>query len=84
MVTLSTIPTKAPEPYTITPVSKEQPESPYPQHARLVSIIARLRAPGGCPWDREQTEVTMAPHLLEEAYEALEAIQRGDAETSCE
>ncbi len=84
MVTLSTIPTKAPEPYTITPVSKEQPESLYPQHARLVSIIARLRAPGGCPWDREQTEVTMAPHLLEEAYEALEAIQRGDAETSCE
>jgi MazG family protein len=49
-----------------------------------MAIIARLRAPGGCPWDREQTEVTMAPHLLEEAYEALEAIQRGDTETSCE
>lgn len=49
-----------------------------------MEIIARLRAPDGCPWDREQTEVTMAPHLLEEAYEALEAIQTGDAETSCE
>ncbi len=42
-----------------------------------MEIIARLRAPDGCPWDREQTEITMAPHLLEEAYEALEAIQRG-------
>lgn len=49
-----------------------------------MAIIARLRAPSGCPWDREQTEVTMAPHLLEEAYEAIEAIQRGDAETCCE
>jgi len=49
-----------------------------------MEIIARLRAPDGCPWDREQTEITMAPHLLEEAYEALEAIRGGDAEASCE
>ena len=49
---------------------------------RLFAIIDRLRAPGGCPWDREQTIDTMAPGLIEEAYEALEAIeQRNEAGT---
>jgi nucleoside triphosphate diphosphatase len=55
-----------------------------PQLHRLLQIITRLRAPGGCPWDREQTEVSMAPHLLEEAYEAIEALQSGDRDASCE
>lgn len=55
-----------------------------PQLHRLLQIITRLRAPGGCPWDREQTEVTMAPHLLEEAYEAVDAIQAGTPQASCE
>lgn len=50
------------------------------QLARLVAIVERLRAADGCPWDREQTEVTMAPHLLEEAFEALEALGAGDAD----
>jgi MazG family protein len=45
---------------------------------RLVDIMARLRAPGGCPWDREQTHETLRPYLLEEAYEVLDAIDRGD------
>lgn len=45
---------------------------------RLLAVIAHLRAPNGCPWDRAQTTVSMAPHLLEEAYEALEALRRGD------
>lgn len=66
------------------PVSKKPLSGTYPEHARLMAIVARLRAPDGCPWDREQTEVTMAPHLLEEAYEALEAIRTGDAASSCE
>ncbi len=48
--------------------------------ARLIEIVTRLRAPDGCPWDREQTEQTMAPHLLEEAYEAVDAIVAGSAE----
>jgi MazG family protein len=43
-----------------------------------VEILARLRAPGGCPWDREQTEATIRPYLLEETYEVLDAIDRGD------
>lgn len=55
-----------------------------PQLLRLLGIIDRLRAPGGCPWDREQTEESMTPHLLEEAYEAIDAIRSGGAEASCE
>src|SRR5581483_7319442 len=43
----------------------------------LVQIMARLRAPGGCPWDRKQTHETLKPYLLEEAYEVLEAIDHG-------
>jgi len=44
----------------------------------LVSIMARLRAPGGCPWDREQSFDTIKPYLLEETYEVLESIDRRD------
>src|ERR671929_2280020 len=47
---------------------------------RAVSIMARLRAPGGCPWDREQTFDTIKPYTLEEAYEVLEAIDNRDWE----
>src|SRR6188508_2196548 len=46
---------------------------------RLFDIMARLRAPGGCPWDREQTHETLRPYVLEEAYEVLDAIDRGDS-----
>ena len=45
----------------------------------LVDIVARLRAPGGCPWDREQTHESLKRNLLEEAHEVLEAIDGGDA-----
>lgn len=44
----------------------------------LLATIARLRAPDGCPWDRKQTTKTMAPHLVEEAFEAADALRRGD------
>ena len=44
----------------------------------LVDIVARLCAPGGCPWDREQTHESLKRNLLEEAHEALEAIDGGD------
>lgn len=44
----------------------------------LHHVIDRLHAPDGCPWDREQTHETLRPHLLEESYEALEAIDRDD------
>ena len=45
---------------------------------RAVSIMARLRGPGGCPWDREQTFDSIKPYTLEEAYEVLEAIDHRD------
>ncbi len=50
-----------------------------PGFTDLVAVMARLRAPGGCPWDRQQTHASLRPYLLEEAYEALEAIDEGDA-----
>jgi MazG family protein len=45
---------------------------------QLIEIMRRLRAPGGCPWDREQTFDTIKPFLLEETYEVLDAIDRRD------
>ncbi|MDQ3955738.1 MAG: nucleoside triphosphate pyrophosphohydrolase [Actinomycetota bacterium] len=44
--------------------------------AGLASVMARLRSPEGCPWDREQDHRSLAPHLLEEAYEVIDAIER--------
>jgi ATP diphosphatase len=44
----------------------------------LLAIMARLRAPNGCPWDREQTFASIAPYTIEEAYEVADAIARGD------
>jgi len=46
--------------------------------ARFVELIARLRAPGGCPWDREQTHETVKPMTIEEAYEVAHAIEEND------
>jgi MazG family protein len=51
-----------------------------PQLARLRAIMHRLRAPGGCPWDAEQTHESIVPNLVEETYETVDAIQRGDYE----
>ena len=45
---------------------------------RLLSIMARLRGPSGCDWDRAQTFATVAPYTIEEAYEVADAIERGD------
>lgn len=55
-----------------------------PRFARLVEIMARLRAPDGCPWDREQTFDTIKPYTLEETYEVLDAIERRDWRGLCE
>ena len=51
---------------------------------RLVAVMDRLRDPGGCPWDREQTLHSLAPYFLEEAYEVADAISDGDPEKLCE
>ena len=60
------------------------PEGPVPSTQGgqrlldLVKVMARLRGPGGCPWDAEQTHRTLARHLLEETHELLEAIDADD------
>ena len=54
-------------------------DKPYsPGIGSLFEVVARLRAPDGCPWDREQTHESLRPYLLEETYELLEAIDAGD------
>lgn len=58
---------------------RKDSEQPYsPGIAAIFEVVARLRAPGGCPWDREQTHESLRPYLLEETYELLEAIDAGD------
>lgn len=50
----------------------------HPEFDNFVETIAVLRAPGGCPWDREQTHASIARNMLEEAYEAVDAIESND------
>ncbi len=59
-------------------------ESLLPEFRRLCEIVARLRAPDGCPWDRQQTMKTIKPYTLEETYELLEAIDADDNDAICE
>src|ERR1035438_7022920 len=54
------------------------PENAGEKFQRLVGIMARLRAPDGCPWDREQTFDSIKPYTLEETYEVLQAIDQRD------
>ena len=57
------------------------PDQPYPPGLPAVfEVVRRLRAPDGCPWDREQTHESLRQYLLEETYEALEAIDKADDE----
>ena len=66
-------------------VDMPEPTTPGPAFARFVELIARLRAPGGCPWDREQTHESVKPMTIEEAYEVAEAIDdRDDHELAAE
>ncbi len=51
---------------------------------RFCELIARLRGPGGCPWDREQTHASLKPMTIEEAYEVVEAIDKGGDELASE
>ncbi len=51
---------------------------------RLKRVVHDLRSPGGCPWDMEQTHLSLMPNLIEEAYEVVEAAQSGDMEHFCE
>ena len=68
-------------PYKIQKRKMMQNDSTF---SELVAIMARLRGPSGCPWDRQQTHATLKPYLLEETYEALEAIDAEDDAELCE
>src|SRR6266403_416381 len=74
-------PSTRPNPCCIIPYAQEpiMTQSPGAQFERLLEIMRRLREPGGCPWDREQTRTSLKPFLIEEAYEALEAIAQWEA-----
>ena len=63
-----------------TPPAMENPTPAQAAIDRLLRIMDRLRDPGGCPWDREQTLRSLTPYLLEEAHEVIEAIEAGDAQ----
>ena len=60
-------------------------EEDYKQTAdefiKLLEVLRRLRAPGGCSWDQKQTANSLIPYLLEETYEIIEAIEENDMET---
>jgi MazG family protein len=67
--------------------SEDRPSATAPAGSslpRLVDIMDRLLAPSGCPWDREQTLETLRPFLIEETYEVLDALSRGDVAGHCE
>lgn len=67
-------------------VRSDVPDGPVPsgrngeQLLDLIRVMARLRAPGGCPWDREQDHRSLAKHLLEETHEVIDAIDSDDAD----
>jgi MazG family protein len=63
------------------PADKNAPDHGF---AAFVELMARLRAPGGCPWDRKQTAESLKPYVLEEAYEVVAAIEQGDPREICE
>jgi len=48
----------------------------------LREVMDRLRSPGGCPWDREQDHTSLTRYLLEESYEFIDAVERGDRDVS--
>lgn len=64
----------------VAPVGPGSPEAAGSAFAELVAVMDRLRSPGGCPWDAEQTHASLAPYAIEEAYEVADAAERGDTE----
>jgi len=59
-------------------------EPTHPQLENLIAVMHRLRAPGGCAWDREQTHESLVQYLIEETYELVEAIETGDRDEMVE
>lgn len=68
----------------INPLPEESGAIRHPAFDAFVETIATLRAPHGCPWDREQTHTSIASNMIEEAYEAVDAIEANDVPHMCE
>jgi XTP/dITP diphosphohydrolase len=60
------------------PTAPPVPTTPHPELDELIAVLERLRAPGGCVWDREQTHGSLVQYLVEETFELVEAIEVGD------
>ncbi len=73
----------SPEP-TSAPTSRAVPLPSGRPLLELLAVMDRLRAPGGCPWDAQQTARSLVTYLIEEAYEAVEAIETDDRAAMCE
>jgi tetrapyrrole methylase family protein/MazG family protein len=71
-------PRKRAKPRHLGKMAKQKRLTPGQWFEKLVSVQARLRAPNGCPWDREQTHQSLRTYLIEEAYEVLEALESGN------
>src|SRR6266852_7309727 len=69
---------KRKEPRRNSKQTKQKHLTPGQWFEKLVAVQARLRAPNGCPWDREQTHQSLRTYLIEEAYEVLEALESGN------
>src|SRR5690242_10896290 len=65
-------------PQWVSPFMDNQSQTTGQRFERLIEIMAQLRAPGGCPWDREQNFDTIKPYLLEETYEVMDSIDQRD------
>jgi XTP/dITP diphosphohydrolase len=61
-----------------------EPAAPHPELDKLIGTLERLRAPGGCAWDREQTHESLVQYLVEETYELIEAIEAGEPQDMVE
>ena len=56
------------------------PTTPHPELDELIAVLEKLRAPGGCVWDREQTHASLVQYLVEETFELVDAIEAGERE----
>lgn len=65
-------------------IPKGEEQTQFKSFGKLVEIVRRLRGPGGCPWDQEQTHESIRSYLIEETYEVLEAIEKGDMDNLAE
>ena len=68
------------DPHSLTMTEINQHKSIGDSLSQLIEIVEKLRAPGGCPWDRDQTQASLLPYFLEEIYEVIESVEEGNME----